>query len=135
MTKSELGLNPEKRVLIPANSGGNHWILCVANLKACRAFNTNKPTCNHPHHHDGLVHVRATCKDILIQGVVGKDGTCGRAGCTFGHDFPDIRLAIHEARRWDTECKIILDEQTHQEVLDRGSLQAIAKEAKRAARR
>ena len=59
---------------------------------------------NHPHHDDGMVHVR--------------------------HDFPDIRLAIHETRRWEAECKIILDEQNHQEVLDRGSLQAIAKEAK-----
>lgn len=32
-TKAELGLNAGKRVLIPVNVGGDHWILSVADLK------------------------------------------------------------------------------------------------------
>lgn len=36
--------------------------------KACLLFNTAKLTCPHPGHHDGFVHIRATCRDLLVQG-------------------------------------------------------------------
>ena len=103
-------------------------------IKACPAFNTKKPTCTHPSHHDGFVHIRATCKDLLVQETVGNHGTCGRAGCTYGHDFPDVRISIFKARRWEAECHLVLDEQLHQDALAAGKRQAIEKEEKRAAK-
>ncbi|KAL8657285.1 MAG: hypothetical protein Q9226_002073 [Calogaya cf. arnoldii] len=81
------------RSVCPDNLNGQKCVQSACRgLRLCPKFNNKHKTCDDAAS-CGLLHIRTTCKALLI----GEP--CDADNCDMGHDHPAARIAVHVKRR------------------------------------